>query len=356
MRNVIVADLMSQTIQRDESAIRPAHSFYIRKGDTMKPKKDVRLYFTGGVCFLLMLFYACGSEASEQPTRIYNSKEELEKAANEGDATASIMLGMMYLEGLGEEADQEKAFALFSASAARGDPYAQYLVGICYEWGYGVDKDADKAKEWVAKAEGKNAYGVYNFIQSANSQKIRYSSQYFTTSFWEPAAPMEIHKDKTIDWAKEIGFTELQANIIGEASASVDGRNSFFRVVNGIWWAIANSGKDAHCHYMIRNDGDKLVGREKAKMLMKLKFTECCSLLVRPRNDMNAYKEFGQGLHTFQDRFTHNDENDLPMRDNEHPIGISVIREVGPDFDPVKMTRVEEETKIILKKLYNHIE
>ena len=61
-------------------------------------------------------------------------------------------MAFMYLEGLGVEKDEAKAFRLFKNAASAGNINAQYQTGVCYETGCGCTANLDKAREWYEKA------------------------------------------------------------------------------------------------------------------------------------------------------------------------------------------------------------
>lgn len=75
-----------------------------------------------------------------------------EKLANEGDASAQNILGMMYDNGYGVSQDYQKAFYWYSKAADNGVASAQYNLGLMYKNGYGVVQDFQKAFAWYSRA------------------------------------------------------------------------------------------------------------------------------------------------------------------------------------------------------------
>ncbi len=78
--------------------------------------------------------------------------EAVRKKAEEGDAKAQVILGNMYLDGRGVEADGERAAQWFLKAAEQGNAEAQAALGGMYLFGMGVEKDVKQAFRWTSKA------------------------------------------------------------------------------------------------------------------------------------------------------------------------------------------------------------
>lgn len=79
--------------------------------------------------------------------------KDLERRAEEGDASAQTELGKMYYEGNGVPRHYEKARNLYFLDAAKqGDPEAQFYLGMMYYEGKGGQKDHKMAMYWLSKA------------------------------------------------------------------------------------------------------------------------------------------------------------------------------------------------------------
>ena len=76
----------------------------------------------------------------------------LQPCADAGNAQAENYLGLVYLNGLGVEKDQEKAFDLISRAASKGYANAQYNLGRLYKYGMGCELSFDKAMDWFQTA------------------------------------------------------------------------------------------------------------------------------------------------------------------------------------------------------------
>jgi TPR repeat protein len=63
-----------------------------------------------------------------------------------------MILGEMYLDGIGVKIDHEKAFFWLSKAAGNGDVEAQYLLGFMYENGLKVAQNIKRATKWYKEA------------------------------------------------------------------------------------------------------------------------------------------------------------------------------------------------------------
>jgi hypothetical protein len=72
--------------------------------------------------------------------------------AEQGNATAQLVLGHMYFEGRGVSQDYAKAAQWYHQAALHGSPYAQYNLGVMYDEGTGVPQDAAMAVQWYRRA------------------------------------------------------------------------------------------------------------------------------------------------------------------------------------------------------------
>ena len=63
-------------------------------------------------------------------------------AAEQGDASAQLDLGVMYATGEGVPQDAAEAVRWFRLAAEQGDASAQFNLGVRYDTGEGVPQDA----------------------------------------------------------------------------------------------------------------------------------------------------------------------------------------------------------------------
>lgn len=76
----------------------------------------------------------------------------LEKAADQGEVRAQVMLAQKYSNGSGVEQSDIKAAYWYEKAAEQEDIEAQYLIGCCYIKGIGVEKNNYSAASWLSKA------------------------------------------------------------------------------------------------------------------------------------------------------------------------------------------------------------
>lgn len=93
--------------------------------------------------------------------------------AEQGNAQAQVMLGLLYDQGQGVISDFSKAVYWWRQAAEQGDPLAQDFLGVMYLNGMGVPPDQKQARVWRRKAyeqwlpraqrgDGEAIYRLYN--------------------------------------------------------------------------------------------------------------------------------------------------------------------------------------------------
>ncbi len=75
-----------------------------------------------------------------------------QKLAEQGDASAQNILGVMYANGRGVPKDEQQAVVWYSKAAEQGLAGAQYNLAQMYHSGRGVPKDDRQAAAWYMKA------------------------------------------------------------------------------------------------------------------------------------------------------------------------------------------------------------
>lgn len=76
-------------------------------------------------------------------------------ASDQGHTTAKWRLAMLYYHGSGLTQDYQKAADLYRSAAEFGDVYSQKMLGLMYSNGFGIPKDNILAYSWFNIA-GKN--------------------------------------------------------------------------------------------------------------------------------------------------------------------------------------------------------
>jgi hypothetical protein len=85
------------------------------------------------------------AQAAYQRGRYATALRRLRPLADEGDARAHSLLGLMYAGGRGVPRDDAEAVKRFRLAADRGDPLGQSQLGLMYAKGLGVPQDQSEA-------------------------------------------------------------------------------------------------------------------------------------------------------------------------------------------------------------------
>lgn len=100
---------------------------------------------------------------------IYRSKWNKEEAkwfkiaAEQGDANAQLIMGVMYDQGEGVPQDDKEAVKWYKLAAEQGGAEAQYNLGMMYDQGEGAPQDDNEAFKWYKlSAEQGHASAQYN--------------------------------------------------------------------------------------------------------------------------------------------------------------------------------------------------
>ena len=114
-------------------------------------RKDYKTAFAG------FMRLAQGDDAAapdvEAPKEDQQQKlAKYRKAAEQGDAAAQFIMGLVYFDGRGVAQDDRQAEAWYRKSAEQGYASAQVNLGLMYFFGRGVSKDDQQAVAWLRKA------------------------------------------------------------------------------------------------------------------------------------------------------------------------------------------------------------
>ena len=81
--------------------------------------------------------------------------------AEQGDADAQVLLGVMYDKGQGVPQDYKESIKWYRLSAEQGDAIAQYNLGVMYGKGQGVPQDYQEAGKWYRLSAEQSAFAVW---------------------------------------------------------------------------------------------------------------------------------------------------------------------------------------------------
>ena len=102
--------------------------------------------------------YASGMAAFEAKN-FSQAMRFLSPIAEQGDAEAQHRCAIMYQNGLGVVANEEKAVEMMRAAAEQGHPVAQHGLGFMYMEGECVEQDSLQAIKWFEKAAAQGLVG-----------------------------------------------------------------------------------------------------------------------------------------------------------------------------------------------------
>ena len=92
--------------------------------------------------------------------------KEWNSLAEQGDARAQTVMGLMYTNGIGAPRDDVEAVKWFRLAANQGYAQAQYNLGVMYAVGLGVSQDDTEAVKWYRLA------AVQGYVKAKNALKI----------------------------------------------------------------------------------------------------------------------------------------------------------------------------------------
>lgn len=90
--------------------------------------------------------------------------EAITKKANQGNATAQLILGIYYSDGIGVDKNEQKALQWLGKAAQQNLSTAQYILGLFYETGKGIEKNEKKCLEWITKASEQELLGAMEYL------------------------------------------------------------------------------------------------------------------------------------------------------------------------------------------------
>ncbi|GES87833.1 Sel1 repeat family protein [Rhizophagus clarus] len=101
-----------------------------------------------------------------------NYKLNLQRLAANGDSEAQFNLAIHYMNGIGMQKDEKKAFNLLSTSSKKGNMDAQYYLAICYMDEVGTLRNEKKALKWFLRSEIKYFKATRNKSEKKEFKRI----------------------------------------------------------------------------------------------------------------------------------------------------------------------------------------
>lgn len=93
-------------------------------------------------------------EQAKDPEKMQQARSIYEYFAEKGDKNAQLKLGYLYDKGLGGQVNREMAAQWYGAAADQGQPVAQFMLGRLYQMGrLGTQPDYALAKKWYSSSK-----------------------------------------------------------------------------------------------------------------------------------------------------------------------------------------------------------
>jgi TPR repeat protein len=94
-------------------------------------------------------------EIDNPPRNVEKGMRNIERAADQGLATAQATLGMIYFTGIGVPRDPKEAIAWCSKAARKRLPLGMFYLGMAYSSGDGIPRNNDFSNRWIRAAAEK---------------------------------------------------------------------------------------------------------------------------------------------------------------------------------------------------------
>lgn len=151
--------------------------------------------------------------------------KEFRPLAEQGNADAQHILGVVYGNGWGVTRDYATAARWFRAAAEQGHPKAQYDLGLMYSEGWGVTQDYAVAMKWFRKAaKQRNAHAQSRLGQMyVNGLGVPQDFEEAVKWLQEAARQGDEYASKMLGWSCAFGHKRLEREI-EQGIAPIDGQ------------------------------------------------------------------------------------------------------------------------------------
>jgi TPR repeat protein/serine/threonine protein kinase len=157
--------------------------------------------------------------------------EDVRIAAEQGNASAELLLGSMYFDGEGVERNYAEAFAWYQRAASDGLAEAENNLGASYLNGWGVEKDSRAAMVWFHKAA----------MQDSPAAEYNLGVMYFEDKRYDLALPWFLG-------AGGQGHARAQSNLGFMFEKGLGVRQDYAQALNWYRKAAAQGDASAQCN------------------------------------------------------------------------------------------------------------
>lgn len=192
MPDILPGQMEEQEPDRQEEEHGESASYFARWTDRYKEAREY-------------LYGTMETEPDEEAAH-----EIMLEEAEQGNAYAMHDMGKIYAQGIGCEADKEKADVWYKKALAamhyveqkKSNTYLEYRIGKMYQYGLGTDEKLEQAGEWFSKAAAKeHKYALYSlgmlYLQGKGveqDEETAYSLLFRSYSKGNPYAAYELGK------------------------------------------------------------------------------------------------------------------------------------------------------------------
>jgi hypothetical protein len=149
-----------------------------------KPSAWRSVALIGAVIGVLMGVIALEAVYAPHPEAPHPDLPQTRQAAEAGDASAQMRLGVMYLDGDRVDRDYAAAMQWFQKAADQGNTDAQTYIGLLYQYGDGVARDYAEAMRWYRKAADQGNASAQNNIGGLNQNGWGVAQDYAEAMRW----------------------------------------------------------------------------------------------------------------------------------------------------------------------------
>lgn len=169
-----------------------------------------------------------------------NSPENMAKArtiyqtfAEKGEKEAELKLGFLFDRGLGGEANRDKAAFWYNKAAVQGQPVAQFLLAKLYQMGHvGQAPDYALAKSWYQKAESSypKAALALGFVEETVNDNYQEALQNYLKNAADPVAAYNI--GLIYEYGKGVPFNLKEARVWFERASNQGHREAMTQLAS----------------------------------------------------------------------------------------------------------------------------
>ncbi len=143
------------------------------------------------LCFLSALFHITIASAGVDEAKAAKNNgdyaaalQEVRPLAQEGNAAAQNLLGIMYYEGQGIPQDYAQALLWYRKAADQGHRGAKTNIGTAYHNGEGVPQDYAKAAAWYRKAADQGYAAAQFYLGKMYEKGMGVRQDYAQAAVW----------------------------------------------------------------------------------------------------------------------------------------------------------------------------